>query len=119
MIIIVLTGCATPPAGPMQLSSYRPVVDPARCQKCDYENDLYQCKAIAANSTRYAASTAGGAAIGAATGAIFGAILGLDVGTMAAAGAAGGGIGGLGNEAMTETGMIARCMTGRGYSVLR
>lgn len=120
-IAALLSGCATPPAGhtPTPLSSYRPVVDPAACPDCDYENDLYQCKAIAGNNTNYMSNTAGSAAVGAGFGAIMGAILGLDVGTMAAAGAAGGAIGGLGNEAQTVSQMIARCMTRRGYSVLR
>ena len=116
----VLTGCATAPQnGPVALSTYDPVVDMSRCKNCDYANDLYQCKAIAANNTRYMANAATNAAVGAAVGAIFGAILGLVVGLLAGAGAAGGALGGLGNESLTVNQMIVRCMTGRGYVVLR
>ena len=119
--VALLAGCQTVPQAnaPIALSSYEPVIDPSKCQKCDYANDLYQCKAIAANNTRYMANAAGTAAAGAAVGAIFGAITGLDAGLLAGAGAAGGAIGGLGNEAITVNQMIARCLTGRGYVVLR
>lgn len=120
---ILLTGCETVPQGstvmPKSLSSYNPVVDMSRCQKCNYDSDLYQCKTMAANNTSYISNAATNAAAGAAVGAIFGAILGLDVGLLAGAGAAGGALGGLGNEALTVNQMIARCMTGRGYVVLR
>ena len=120
ILAVALTGCATAPQnGPIALSTYEPVVDMSRCNKCDYANDLYQCKAIAANNTRYMANAATDAAAGAAVGAIFGAILGLDVGLLAGAGAAGGALGGLGNESLTVNQMIVRCMTGRGYVVLR
>ena len=120
ILVASMTGCATAPQnGPVALSTYEPVVDMSRCQKCDYANDLYQCKAIAANNTRYMANAAGNAAAGAAVGAIFGAILGLDIGLLAGAGAAGGAIGGLGNEWMTVNRMIVRCLAGRGYVVLR
>lgn len=99
--------------------SYRPVVDSAACPNCDYEADVKQCQTISQNNTNYASNTVGSAAAGAAVGAIFGAVLGLDVGTLAAGGATGGAIGGLGNEAITSRQMVARCMQGRGYSVLR
>ena len=116
----ILSGCTTTPQnGPVALSTYEPVVDMSRCKNCDYANDLYQCKAIAANNTRYMANAATQAAAGAAVGAIFGAILGLDVGLLAGAGAAGGAIGGLGNESMTVNQMIVRCLAGREYVVLR
>jgi hypothetical protein len=120
IIAVALTGCATAPQnGAVALSTYDPVVDMSRCKNCDYANDLYQCKAIAANNTRYVSNAATNAAVGAAVGAIFGAILGLDVGLLAGAGAAGGALGGLGNESLTVNQMIVRCMTGRGYVVLR
>ena len=120
ILVASMTGCATAPQnGPVALSTYDPVVDMSHCKNCDYANDLYQCKAIAANNTRYMANAATNAAAGAAVRAIFGAILGLAVGLLAGAGAAGGALGGLGNEALTVNQMIARCMTGRGYVVLR
>jgi len=100
-------------------NSYRPVIDPAVCSDCDYASDLRQCQGISESNTNYASNTISSAAAGAATGAILGAVLGLDVGTLAAGGATGGTIGGLGNEAIASRQMIARCMQGRGYSVLR
>lgn len=99
--------------------SYRPVVDPASCKNCNYEGDLIQCQAIARDNTNYAGNTIASAAVGAGIGAVIGAVTGLDVGMLAAGGATGGAIGGLGNEALTVNQMIARCMQGRGYNVLR
>lgn len=104
---------------PSITTNYQPVVDPAKCKNCNYQQDLDQCREIASTNTNYTGNTLTSAAGGAAIGAAFGAILGLDVGTMAGAGAAGGAIGGLGNEMLTVNQMIARCMMGRGYSVLR
>jgi hypothetical protein len=100
-------------------TGYRPVVDPASCKGCNYEGDLIQCRAVASDNTNYAGNTLGGAAAGAGAAALIGAIAGVDVGTMAAIGATSGAIGGLGGEAITHNQMIARCMQGRGYSVLR
>lgn len=119
-VILFLSGCAAiDQSNPASYTYHRVVVDPAICQKCDYDNDIYQCNNLVRNNTNYTGNALGGAAVGAATGAIFGAILGIDPGLMAGAGAAGGGIGGLGNEAMTVQQMVVRCMQGRGYSVLR
>ncbi len=100
-------------------TNYRPVVDSAVCNDCNYENDLFQCKEIAANNTNYVGNTLGNAAAGAGIGAALAAVTGLDVGIVAAGAATGGAIGGLGNEAITINQMIARCMQGRGYNVLR
>lgn len=100
-------------------TGYRPVVDPQSCRGCNYEADLIQCSAIASDNTNYAGNTLGGAAAGAGAAALIGAVAGVDVGTMAAVGATSGAIGGLGGEAVTHNQMIARCMAGRGYSVLR
>lgn len=116
---LILTGCATPGQQSQPLTYHRVVVDPAVCSKCDYDTDIYHCNNIIRNTTNYTGNTLGGAASGAAVGAIFGAILGLDVGLLAGAGAAGGALGGLGREAMTVQQGVARCMAGRGYSVLR
>lgn len=115
----MLAGCATLDPAQRPINYQHVVIDPAACQKCDYQTDIYQCNNIAHHNTNYVGNAAGSAAIGAATGAIFGAILGIDPAMMAAAGAAGGGIGGLGNEAITVRQMVINCMRGRGYSVLR
>jgi len=100
-------------------TGYRPVVDPQSVKGKNYEGDLIQCRAIASDNTNYAGNTLGGAAAGAGAAALIGVIAGVDVGTMAAVGATSGAIGGLGGEAITHNQMIARCMSGRGYSVLR
>lgn len=100
-------------------TSYEPVVDQSKCNNCNYQEDLAQCRAIASDNTNYAGNTIRSAAGGAAIGAIIGAVVGTDIGSVAAAGATGGAIGGLGNEMLTVNQMIARCMQGRGYNVLR
>lgn len=100
-------------------NGYRPVVDPAFCKNCNYNSDLSECRSIASKNTNYSANTAGGAAAGAGIGAIIAAVSGLDVGIVASGGAVGGAIGGLSNEALTHNQIIARCMSGRGYNVLR
>lgn len=127
MIIMIcaltLIGCAARPPGGYGYATptvnYRPVVDHAKCQNCDYDRDLAECTNIAQNNTSYTANAIGGAAAGAGAAALIGAIIGADVGTAAAIGATTGGIGGLGNEAVASQQMVARCMAGRGYSVLR
>lgn len=104
---------------PSNIPDYAPVVDQSRCKDCDYSSDLSQCRQIASNNTNYTGNTLGSAAVGAGIGAIMGAMTGLDVGLLAGAGATGGAIGGLGNEVSTINQMVARCMQGRGYVVLR
>lgn len=104
---------------PSHTTSYEPVVDQAKCKDCNYQEDLAQCRSIASDNTNYVGNTVRSAAGGAAIGAFIGTVMGTDIGSVAAAGAAGGAIGGLGNEALTVNQMIARCLTGRGYSVLR
>ncbi len=99
--------------------SYRPVVDNAYCEGCNYEQDLSACQNIADKNSNIATGAASGAASGAAVTALFGALLGADVGRVATIGATAGGIQGLGSETQTIRSMIARCMQGRGYNVLR
>lgn len=101
------------------VSGYRPVVDPAKCKGCDYERDLKQCHQMMEENSNIIGSAATNAAAGAATSAIIGAFLDVDPGHMAAMGASVGGLQGVGQELQARNAMIARCMTGRGYSVLR
>lgn len=112
-----------PPAGYARTSAtaggYRPVVDPKKCANCDYEADLAQCQAISAENTQITGNAVAGAAGGALTGALLGAMLNIDAGHTAAMGATAGGLQGVGQELQTSNAMIARCMAGRGYSVLR
>lgn len=100
-------------------ANYRPVVDPAVCKDCNYEADLAQCQSIASNNTNVTSSAVTNAAIGAGSAALIGAFLNVDPGHMAALGASAGGLQGVGQELGAIHSMIARCMAGRGYSVLR
>lgn len=114
MIILALllaSGCAS-----MQ---HTPVIDPKSCKDCDYQADIIECNELSKQNTRYASSTASGAAVGAGVFALTGALLGVDAGSMAALGASLGGLQGLGGEAGESRAMVIRCMQGRGYSVLR
>lgn len=112
-----------PPAGYARTSApaggYRPVVDPKKCANCDYETDLAQCQVISAENTQITGNAVAGAAGGALTGALIGAFLDIDPGHVAAMGATAGSLQGVGQELQTRNAMIARCMAGRGYSVLR
>lgn len=101
------------------IPAYRPVIDPSICKECDYERDLKQCQQIMEENTNLTGNTMAGAAGGALTGALIGAMLDVDPGHVAAMGAAAGGVQGVGQELQTRNAMIVRCMTGRGYSVLR
>lgn len=101
---------------------FRPVIDPnipCKGNSCNYDLDLVQCNGIANSNTNYGNNTLASAAAGAALGAAIGAVAGVDVGYVAAGGATGGAIGGLANAAANNYQIVARCMQGRGYSVLR
>ncbi|MBL8500671.1 MAG: hypothetical protein JNL77_08850 [Nitrosomonas sp.] len=101
------------------VTGYRPVVDPSVCRGCDYERDLKQCHQMMEESTDVTSNAITGAAGGALAGALLGAMLDIDPGHTAAMGATAGGVQGVGQELQTRNAMIARCMAGRGYSVLR
>jgi len=120
-VVLGLTGC--------QGANYRPIIDTATSRSNtgnSYETDLNQCQGYAAqiNPTGEAAGSAvTGAAVGAAFGAVLGAILGVNVGKVAAVGAATGGaqgaISGVSSGYGDQREVVRRCMSGRGYSVLR
>jgi len=100
-------------------AEYRPVVDPQSCKNCPYDKDLATCSNLARENTDHASSAISTAAATAGAAALIGAVIGADIGTTAAAGATAGGLTGLASESITYRQMIARCMTGRGYTVLR
>lgn len=104
-------GCAT--------QAWRPLVD-SGVSRGNYEDDLADCRALASRRPA-AAHAAGGAAAGAVLAALFGAAVGLrgaDVGRLAAWGAASGGIDGAAYGAAQQRAIIARCMDGRGYTIV-
>lgn len=113
ILCLSLTACA---------STYRPVVDTAvgaGVSPAQYEQDLAQCRTYAGDDAR------------AGVAAIIGGVIGAGIGLLAVAGT------GLKNDAFRNVGMgvgavsagvgamkgqrdiIARCMAGRGYSVLQ
>jgi len=105
--------------------NYRPVVDPKGVNMSHYESDLRECQQIA-GEVSIVEEAAGTALVGATAGAIVGVIGGAifgDAGAGAAAGAVYGGGGGAVDGAMSglhgQTQVVANCMAGRGYKVLR
>jgi uncharacterized protein YcfJ len=116
-IVTMITACSG--------ASYRPVVDSKGVDMSNYENDLVECQAIAKESgvgDEVVKNAAVGAAAGAVLGAVIGAITG-DFGTAVAAGAGYGGTAGAVDGAITGTRdqeqIVANCMAGRGYKVLK
>lgn len=116
-VSIVLAGCATGQTG----ENYRPIVDTKGRDAAQYENDLRECQAYAAQ----AAGAAQQAAAGAAAGAIFGALLTAAAGNNYSrnrSAMVGGLLGGAGGAAQGETdqrNIIRTCLNNRGYSVLQ
>ncbi|MBW7903004.1 MAG: glycine zipper family protein [Rhodocyclaceae bacterium] len=107
LVLALLSACAG--------ATYRPLVDRPGPQ---FEQDLAECQ-------RYAEGEANAAA-GAAIGALLGALLGLAAGhktgyqsDFARAGAIGGALGGSVSAERNQQTVIANCLRGRGYSVLR
>ena len=108
---LAMTACATRP--------HRPVVD-AGVSRGDYEGDVAECQHLA-DQRPAASDVAGGAAIGAVFGALFGLAAGLrgdDVAGLAAIGAATWAIDDAATAGATQRTIVARCMDGRGYTVL-
>ena len=115
--VLILSGCMG--------KNYRPVVDPKGVNMSNFELDLVECQNIA-SQVSIAGESAGTALVGAAAGAVVGAIGGAifgDAGTGAASGAVYGGGTGAVDGAISglhgQEQVVAKCMTGRGYKVLR
>ncbi len=108
MAMLTLSGCA---------STYRPVVDPT-IGRDNYEQDLLDCRKLAGDDARAGV----GAVIGGLAGAAISTLAFVGSGLradhvhrgMAAVGAIAGGLGAM----KGQRDVIARCMAGRGYSVL-
>ena len=104
----LLAGCA----------SYRPIVDMEGVNPEQYERDLKACQEYA-QQVGVAGETATGSAVGAAVGGAISAVAGWDVGRGAGVGAVTGVASGGSSAASGQKQVINRCMTGRGYRVLR
>lgn len=110
-----IAGCA---------QSYQPVVDTKGVDTARYQQDLFECRQYAEQTSPAGDAAVGGlagAAGGAALGAIVGAFTG-GAGTGAAIGAATGGAvgvaGGAGKGITDQQRIIDNCLRGRGYNVL-
>ncbi|MFT5134186.1 MAG: outer membrane lipoprotein SlyB [Gammaproteobacteria bacterium] len=115
--LLFLSGCMG--------KNYRPVVDPKGVDMRHYELDLIECQAIA-DQQSILAESAQTAVVGAAAGAVVGTVIGAifgDAGAGAASGAGYGGAGGAVDGAIGglkgQSQIIANCMAGRSYKVLR
>ena len=117
LIVALLGGCATRPSG----EHYRPIVDLKGADATRYEADLSECQAYA----RQVAGAAEQAAAGALAGAVFGTLLAAAAGRgysrnqHAAVGAVTGAAAGAVEGERDQRAIITRCLSGRGYSVLR
>lgn len=130
IISLLATGCAGSPfhkdsvfrggTPPARTVNYAPVIDPSQCQDCDYTKDITECQAIAAQNSSVGRGALTGAAATAGIFALTGALLGVHgIGQMAMLGGGIGAAGGAGNEVNAAHLIVQRCMTNRGWSVLR
>lgn len=109
--VALLSGCAPVP--------YRPIVDTGT-PKGNYDADLQDCQDVA-SAVQPANTAAAGAVAGAVLGALLGAAVGLKghyVANVAAFGAVDGAAHGLVYGSVEWTGVVNRCMSGRGYNVI-
>ena len=107
-LALLMVGCA----------GYRPIVDMKGVDQARYEQDLKECQQYA-EQVNVAGETAVGGGIGAVLGGAIGAVGSGRAGTGAAVGAITGAAAGAGGAASGQKQVINRCMTGRGYRVLR
>ena len=114
-LAIALAGCTTTGTG----SNFRPLVDNKGVDLNRYEADLQECQDFAKSTPNAGKSGAGGAAVGAALGLALAVIGGDQKLASAGAGAVvGGALGASAGEA-SQREIIRKCLTGRGYKVLR
>lgn len=111
----LVTGCAT----------YEPIIDPKGVDQARYRQDLAECQALA-RQVSPAREALGGALLGAAAGTALGAVTGAAVGSPGKGAAIGAGAGGLTGAGVGAAGgaegqaqVVQRCLSGRGYRVLR
>ncbi|RYH11558.1 glycine zipper family protein [Tropicimonas sp. IMCC6043] len=101
-------------------SSYQPVIDGAVGP--NYSNDLAACQSLAEQQGAFAPSTGGqmlGAAAVAAGGTALFANQGTNVRDAALIGAGAGAVSGAVDQQRRKETIIANCMRGRGYNVVR
>jgi outer membrane lipoprotein SlyB len=121
---VLSTSCAI---NPQATRSYS-LIDPAGVDMQRYEQDYAECAALA-NQTDTAGRAAGAGAGAAVFGAILGALLGAAIGGRGSAGygagigaayGVGSGVGaGIASGEAEKAAVLRRCLTGRGYAVIR
>lgn len=114
-VIVILAGCANPRGSG---ANYNPIVDRPGP---NYAQDLSECQAHATKVLSAGDAAAGGAVAGALFGALFSAAVGGGryQNNYIAAGALGAGTRAAVNAEGGQRGIITRCMSGRGYTVLQ
>ena len=116
LIAALLGGCANTGA------AYRPMIDSGRGNVANYETDLRECQAYAAQVAGAADQAMAGAIIGALLGAAIGAAAGgnrYQRNALSSVGAVEGAAGGAMAGETDQRNVIRRCLAGRGYSVLQ
>jgi outer membrane lipoprotein SlyB len=113
--VIVTQGCASTGA------NYRPLVDTKGVDFNRFEADLGDCQQYARRVAGAGTSGVAGAVAGAALGALLSKVAGgsYDVGAGARIGAVAGGVSGASSGEQDQRSVIRRCLSGRGYTVLR
>jgi hypothetical protein len=119
--LLLLAACAG--------AGHRPLIDTKDQDMSNYETDLRECQAIASGEgigDDVAKSTAVGAATGTAIGVLIGAMGGgpaagilVGAGTLAGYGAAAGVVDGAVTGSNEQEEIVANCLRGRGYKVLK
>lgn len=114
--LLLLAACAA--------QNYNPVIDTKGVNMAKYQQDLSECRALAAQvdgNTDTATDALVGAGVGAAGGAALGAITGsagIGAATGAVVGAFGGGGYGALNSNERQKNILNNCLKGRGYRIL-
>ena len=114
-------GCAAPSGHRGFGANWEPVIDVRADQRERYSADLVDCQAHATKVMSAHEAAVGGAVAGAILGALLGAAAGGNSkfnSHMAGVGGLGAGVSAAAAAEGGQRGIISRCMTGRGYTVL-
>ncbi len=118
--LLVLAGCANYSSVSPNADYGYSMVDPRGVDMGRYNQDYAECAALA-NQTSTMTNTAAGVGIGAVAGAVLGAAVGnhRTATAGAALGAAAGGLTGVASGESEKQTVLRRCLSGRGYRVIR
>ena len=115
-VMALLSGCAATTG-----ANYRPIIDSKNVDFNRYEADLKECQAYATQTASAAESAAAGAIAGALLGAALAAAAGggYSRSSTARVGALSGAVGAGAEGERNQRTIINRCLSGRGYQVLK